>query len=96
MQEIVLCRNYKRNQRVKAKRWVKRKSLSYAKDWVQHVVQEDVKPNCWTQELEKNSNTTTWQNQEEKCVFRSYKKKKQSFISSVRERHGTNRKLRFL
>jgi hypothetical protein len=96
MQEIVLCRNYKRNQRVKAKRWVKRRTLSYAQDRVQLVIQEEVKPNYWTHELEKHSNTTTWQNQEEKYVFGSYTKKKQSFISSVRERHETNRRLGFL
>jgi hypothetical protein len=59
MQEIVLCRNYKRNQRVKAKRWVKRRTLSYAQDRVQLVIQEEVKPNYWTHELEKHSNTTT-------------------------------------
>jgi len=46
MQEIVLCRNYNRNQRVKAKRWVKRRSLSYAQDKIQRVIQEKVKPNC--------------------------------------------------
>jgi len=92
----VLCRNYKMNQRVKAKRWVIRRSLSYVQDRVQCVIQEDVKPNCWTHELEKHSNTVTWQNQEEKDVFGSYKKKKRSFISSVRERHGTNRRLGFL
>jgi len=46
MQEIVLCRNYKRNQRVKAKMWVKRRSLSYAQDRVQCVQQEEVKLNC--------------------------------------------------
>jgi hypothetical protein len=97
IQEIVLCRNYKINQRVKAKMWVKRRSLSYAQDRVQCVKQEEVKPNCWTHELDKhsNTNTTTSQNQEEKDVFGSYKKK-QSFISSIRERHGTNRRLRFL
>jgi hypothetical protein len=38
MQEIVLCRNYKRNQRVKAKIWVKRRSLSYAQDRVLQCV----------------------------------------------------------
>jgi hypothetical protein len=54
-----------------------------------------VKPNCWTHELEKHSNITTRQNQEEKDVFGFYKKK-QSFISSVRERHETNRRLGFL
>jgi hypothetical protein len=59
MQEIVLCRNYKRNQRVKAKRWVKRRTLSYAQDRVQLVIQEEVKPNYWNHELEKHSNTTT-------------------------------------
>jgi hypothetical protein len=59
MQEIVLCKNYKKIQRVKAKRWVKRISLFYAQDRVQRVIQEEVKSNCWTQELEKHSNTTT-------------------------------------
>jgi hypothetical protein len=59
MQEIVLCMNYKRNQRVKAKRWVKRRNLSYAQDRVQRVIQEEVKLNCWTHELEKHYNTTT-------------------------------------
>jgi hypothetical protein len=76
--------------------WVKRRSRSYAQDRVQRVIQEEVKPNCCTHELRKYSNSTTWQNQEEKDVFGSYKKKKQSFISSVRERHGTNRRLGFL
>jgi hypothetical protein len=47
----VLCRNYKRKQRVKSKRWVKRRSSSYAQDRVQRVIQEEVKPNCWTYEL---------------------------------------------
>jgi len=59
MQKIVLCTNYKRNQRVKAKRWVKRRSLSYAQDKVQCVIQEEVKSNCWIHELEKHSNITT-------------------------------------
>jgi hypothetical protein len=59
MQEIVLGRNYKRNQRVKAKMWVKRRSLSDAQDRVQCVKQEELKPNCWTHELDKHSNTTT-------------------------------------
>jgi hypothetical protein len=36
------------------------------------------------------------QNQEEKCLFGPYEKKKQCFISSVKERRGTNRRLRFL
>jgi hypothetical protein len=72
----------------------KKKSI-LCQDRVQCVKQEEVKPNCWTHELDKHSNTTTWQNQEEKCVFGSYKKKR-SFISSVRERHGTKRRLRFL
>jgi hypothetical protein len=80
----VLCKNYKRNQRDKAKRWVKRRSLSYAQDRVQGVIQEDVIPNCSTHEMEKHSNITTWQNQEEKCVFGPYKKKKQCFVSSVK------------
>jgi hypothetical protein len=46
MQEIVLCRNYKRNQRVKAKMWVQRRSISYAQDRVQCVIQEEMKPTC--------------------------------------------------
>jgi predicted transcriptional regulator YheO len=92
----VLCKNYNINQIVKAKRWVKRISLSYAQDRVQSVIQEEVKPNCWTHELNKHYNTTTWQNQEEKYVFGSYKNKKQSFISRVRERHWTNKILGFL
>jgi hypothetical protein len=36
------------------------------------------------------------QNQEEKCLFGPYKKKKQCFVSSVKERPGTCRRLRFL
>jgi hypothetical protein len=36
------------------------------------------------------------QNQEEKGLFGPYKKKKQCFVSSVKERPGTNRRLGFL